>query len=123
MPGLQPLPKGEPDLCPRPSGMNPWTPYALVRETIHVLFAPAEDSSSTIDRCIAAFSPQLSMVQHAEAMRRDVCFSKLPIVMMLTNSNDLRDRERAISAGANGYLLKPYNPNDCLEFFLSLKGG
>ena len=67
--------------------------------------------------------PRLNGFETVEAMRRDVRFRKLPVVMMLTSSNDPRDRERATAAGANGYLLKPYNPNYYLDFFHSLNGG
>ena len=67
--------------------------------------------------------PRLNGFETVGAMRRDARFSKLPVVMMLTSSNDPLDRERAIAAGANGYLLKPYNPNYYLDFFQSLKDG
>lgn len=67
--------------------------------------------------------PRLNGFETVGAMRRDARFSKLPVVMMLTSSNDPLDRERATAAGANGYLLKPYNPNYYLDFFQSLKDG
>lgn len=64
--------------------------------------------------------PRMDGFETVETMRRDEFFRHLPVVMMLTSSSDTRDRERARTAGADGYLLKPYNPRSYLEFFVSL---
>lgn len=65
--------------------------------------------------------PRLNGFDTVKAIRKEECFRQMPIVMMLTSSNDPKDRQRASEAGANGYLLKPYNPNCYLDLFNSLK--
>lgn len=67
--------------------------------------------------------PRMNGFETVEAMRRDERFSNLPVVMMLTSSNDPHDREKATLVGANGYLLKPYNPSCYLDMFNLLKDG
>ena len=64
--------------------------------------------------------PRMDGFETVEALRRDAHFHDLPVVMMLTSSNDPCDRERATTAGADGYLLKPHNPRAYLDFFATL---
>ena len=64
--------------------------------------------------------PRMNGFEVVEALRRDDLFRDLPVVMMLTSSDDPRDRERASVAGADGYLLKPYDPKCYLSFFTAL---
>ena len=65
--------------------------------------------------------PRMDGFETVEALRSLETFREVPVVMMLTSSDDLRDRERALAAGADGYLLKPYDPRRYLEFFVSLR--
>ncbi len=67
--------------------------------------------------------PLMNGFDTVKAMRCDERFRELPVVMMLTSSDDPHDRAQATAAGANGYLLKPYNPNCYLDFFKLLKHG
>ena len=64
--------------------------------------------------------PRMNGFEVIEAIRLDDLFRDLPVVMMLTSSDDPRDRERALAVGAVGYLLKPYNPKCYLALFASL---
>ena len=64
--------------------------------------------------------PRMDGFETIETMRRDEFFRRLPVVMMLTSSSDVRDRERASMAGADDYLLKSYNPKAYQDFFASL---
>lgn len=60
----------------------------------------------------------LKLVAH---VRRDPALSKLPIVMITTESAEA-DRERAMSLGANAYLVKPVQANEVLETVRTLLG-
>lgn len=64
--------------------------------------------------------PNMNGFEVIEKIRCDEHFMSTPFIMMLTSSDDPRDRERADTAGANGYLVKPFNPNFYLDFFNSL---
>ena len=64
--------------------------------------------------------PRMNGFETVEALRSRERFRDVPIVLMLTSSDDLRDKEQALAAGADGYLLKPYDPRRYLDLFLSL---
>jgi CheY-like chemotaxis protein len=67
--------------------------------------------------------PLMNGFETVGAMRSDERFRDLPVVMMLTSSSHPHDRTQAAAAGANGYLLKPYDPKRYLDFFELLKHG
>lgn len=60
----------------------------------------------------------LKLVAH---IRQDATLAKLPIVMITTESAEA-DRERAMSLGANAYLVKPVQAAEVLETVKSLLG-
>lgn len=64
--------------------------------------------------------PRMSGFETIAAMRGDAQFRDIPVVMMLTSSTDRRDREQAVAAGADGYLVKPFNPSCYRDLFASL---
>lgn len=47
-------------------------------------------------------------------------FAKLPVISILSNSDDPREAEKALQLGANGFFTKPSNINDYVAFFDSL---
>ncbi|MDX1561536.1 MAG: response regulator [Gammaproteobacteria bacterium] len=54
------------------------------------------------------------------AVRGTPGFEHVPIIMMLTNSNDPQDRDKATSMGANGFYTKPADIHDYVAYFDSL---
>jgi len=44
-------------------------------------------------------------------------FRQSPPIIMLTNSDEPEDRDRAARNGADGYQVKPPSPSDMVEFF------
>jgi CheY-like chemotaxis protein len=50
-------------------------------------------------------------------------FSDMPVIMMLTNSDNPRDVERSEELGADGFQTKPMRMEDYLTFFNKLAGG
>lgn len=60
----------------------------------------------------------LKLVAH---IRQDPSLAKLPIVMITTESAEA-DRERAMSLGANAYLVKPVQASEVLDTVKSLLG-
>ena len=55
-----------------------------------------------------------------EKIRADPHFCERPPFIMLTNSGQARDRQRARAAGADEYCQKPDNLDDYVEFFRQL---
>lgn len=47
-------------------------------------------------------------------------FKEVPIITMLTNSNDPRDIEKSRKLGSNGYFTKPSDISDFIDFYNSL---
>jgi CheY-like chemotaxis protein len=47
----------------------------------------------------------------------------MPVIMMLTNSDNPRDVERSEELGADGFQTKPMRMEDYLTFFNKLAGG
>jgi len=64
--------------------------------------------------------PRMNGLDTVKTMRLNEYFSNSPTVVMLTSSDDPRDREQATAVGANGYMLKPYNPSNYLDLFKRL---
>ncbi len=58
--------------------------------------------------------PMLSGLDVIKKMRRDDRFKKIPVLMISTESEDDRIQE-ALSAGAQGYLTKPFTPEKLLD--------
>lgn len=64
--------------------------------------------------------PRMTGFETVETMRRDPFYRSVPVVMMMTSSSDQRDREQARTVGADGVLVKPFNPRGYLELFAAL---
>ncbi len=60
----------------------------------------------------------LKLVAH---IRQDPSLAKVPVVMITTESAEA-DRERAMTLGANAYLVKPVQASEVLETVKSLLG-
>jgi two-component system cell cycle response regulator DivK len=54
--------------------------------------------------------PQLNGYQVAEELRKDSSLNKIPIIAVTSYAMP-GDKERALAAGATGYIEKPINPN------------
>ena len=64
--------------------------------------------------------PGMDGFEVTATMRRDARFRDVPVVSMLSSSTDRRDLARADAAGADAYLVKPFDPKVYVEFFSSL---
>lgn len=66
--------------------------------------------------------PDINGFEALAKVRAKAAFRELPVVMMLTNSDDPRDRDRALENGASGLQIKPTRVKDYVAFFASLSG-
>lgn len=66
--------------------------------------------------------PLMSGFAVLRKMRAEPKFREIPVVSMLTSSDRDSDREQALGAGANDYVVKPGDYNRYTEFFDSLAG-
>ncbi len=64
--------------------------------------------------------PDMNGFEALSRVREKAAFRELPVVMMLTNSDDPHDRERARQKGASGLQIKPTRVVDYVGFFKSL---
>lgn len=64
--------------------------------------------------------PDLNGFEALSRVRAQPTFRELPVVMMLTNSDDPRDRDRAKEKGASGLQVKPTRVKDYVAFFEGL---
>lgn len=56
-----------------------------------------------------------------QRIRAQECFHDLPIIVMLTASDDAPDIEKAMRDGANGYQVKPFDFDEFIKFLSELK--
>ena len=72
--------------------------------------------------------PYMDGIELIRVLRSDTELSQIPI-LMITTENDDREREKAISNGANAYMVKPVTGNAIEENIksivkqISIKGG
>jgi CheY-like chemotaxis protein len=64
--------------------------------------------------------PGLDGFEVLQRIREREAFAQLPVIMMLTNSDNPRDIERAAELGANGFQTKPATMKEYVRFFDSL---
>lgn len=64
--------------------------------------------------------PRMSGFEVLQAMRTNPAFESIPVVSMLTSSTHEQDRQSALMAGANDYLIKPHDYNDYTALFNSM---
>ncbi|MBI4597661.1 MAG: response regulator [Candidatus Omnitrophica bacterium] len=57
--------------------------------------------------------PELTGLQVCEQLKQDVLLRHLPIIM-LTGKSEVQDKVQGISAGADDYLVKPFEPQELL---------
>jgi CheY-like chemotaxis protein len=65
--------------------------------------------------------PEMDGFEVLAAIRRRAEFTRVPIIMMLTNSDDPRDVARSAALGADGFQVKPFLLADYVAFFASLR--
>ena len=63
--------------------------------------------------------PYMDGIELIRVLRSDTELSQIPI-LMITTENDDREREKAISCGANGYMVKPVTGNAIEEKIKSI---
>jgi two-component system, chemotaxis family, chemotaxis protein CheY len=64
--------------------------------------------------------PELTGIEFVEQVREDVAYDSMAI-MMVTTETELTQMERALAAGANEYLMKPFSA-EALKDKLALLG-
>lgn len=64
--------------------------------------------------------PEMGGIEAIEVLRSMEAYVDVPLIAMLTSSQDPRDIHRAKQAGANAYFGKPMNPMHYVELFNSL---
>lgn len=89
-------------------------PAANGKEAMNILEAGSEDISLVL---LDWNMPVLNGIDVIKKMRSDHRFEKIPVLMVSTESEDDRIQE-AISAGAQGYLTKPFTPEQLTEAIL-----
>ncbi len=63
--------------------------------------------------------PYMDGIELIKMLRSDPILSEIP-VLMITTENDDTEREKAVSCGANGYMVKPVTGNDIEENIKSI---
>ena len=58
--------------------------------------------------------PGKSGIQVVEALRKDPGFSDVPVIMLTARAQNA-DRNRAVTLGVHGYLVKPFSPIQLME--------
>ena len=58
--------------------------------------------------------PYMDGIELIKTLRSDPELSEIPILMVTTENDDI-ERAKAISSGANGYMIKPVTGNDIAE--------
>lgn len=64
--------------------------------------------------------PDLNGFEVLARVRGRSAFTNVPVIMMLTNSDDPRDVRRAVDGGASGLQVKPTRVREYVAFFGSL---
>lgn len=55
--------------------------------------------------------------QTTEIIRNMPEYRDMPVIYMFTSSSDFKDQDKARNAGANGFLVKPFSPQEYIELF------
>jgi len=108
--------------CYRRSGLsNPFITFDGGRALLAYLDSVALGEASMPALLLLDINmPDIDGFESLRTIRSREPFRELPVVMMLTNSDDPRDRDRAAEAGASGLQVKPTRMKDYVEFFASL---
>jgi two-component system, chemotaxis family, chemotaxis protein CheY len=94
-----------------------------ILEELHVTSTEAESGHQALDRCAAAMPdvvlldwqmPLMSATDFLYLLRRQPHGDR-PYVIYCTSENDVEDITRAFEAGANDYLMKPYDRETLTE--------
>ncbi len=64
--------------------------------------------------------PDMSGFDVLQALRADECFKDVPVILALTNSDRISDRERVLSLQADGFHTKDGDIKAYVRFFQSL---
>jgi two-component system chemotaxis response regulator CheY len=63
--------------------------------------------------------PDINGLELLSFVRKNANFSKTPVLVVTSEGSD-RDREKALALGANGYLVKPFQPEELLTLVKEL---
>jgi len=96
--------------------------FAAVDEVATGADALAKIGAGGFDLVISDWSmPQMSGLDLLRAIRADAAHARLP-VLMVTGIGDESDIVAAIAAGADGYLIKPFQPEILAEKIQQILG-
>jgi two-component system, chemotaxis family, chemotaxis protein CheY len=94
-----------------------------ILEEVHITSTEAEDGPQALERCRAAMPdlimldwqmPKMSATDFLHLLRRTPGGDR-PFVIYCTSENDQDDIVRAFEAGANDYLIKPYDRDSVID--------
>ncbi len=94
-----------------------------ILEEVHVTSTEAESGPEALERCRSAMPdlimldwqmPQMSAVDFLYLLRRQPGGDR-PFVIYCTTENDPEDITKAFQAGANDYLIKPYDRDSVID--------
>lgn len=101
---------------------NPWKSFPTGAEFLRYLKDVSRGAAPMPALVLLDLNmPGLDGLDVLERTRRDPEFAELPIFCMLTSSWDPRDKARAETLGASGFVTKSDNPRDYVAFFDSLQ--
>mgnify|MGYP004703775039 CR=1 FL=1 len=81
------------------------------REALNILETDGQDIKLVL---LDWNMPVLNGIDVIKSMRGDERFKSIPVLMVSTETEDDKIKE-ALSAGAQGYLAKPFTPNQLIE--------
>jgi CheY-like chemotaxis protein len=107
--------------CSASNVKNPWLGFIRGSDFLEHL-ARVKDGEAPMPALVLLDlnMPRMTGLQVMQAIRADLFFDKLPVVCILTSSNDPRDRERATELGAAGFRTKAGSIDEYVAFFNSL---
>ena len=102
---------------------NPLITFNKGQDFIDFLFSIPENDKNKLPAIvfIDINMPIMNGFDVLKKIKENERFNEIPICSMLTSSDHNSDKEEAEKLGANGYLIKPPNPKDYIDFFNGLK--
>lgn len=101
---------------------NPWLSFTNGPDFLnHLASVQRDDAKMPALVLLDINMPMMTGFEVVEQVRSDPFFAELPIFCMLTSSSAPRDRERAKAIGATGFLVKPTDFREYIEFFNGLR--
>ena len=66
--------------------------------------------------------PDINGLELVSFVKQDPRYAQVPLVIVSTEGSE-RDRDKGLELGANGYLIKPFDPDELRAMVVDLIGG